>query len=205
LTKLREWTKELVELVENVFGKKYVKPKLHSILHLHNYITQLGPLSMCDTFQMENLLSKVRRNIHSCVAPEKQGFDLLIANVAIPVLNERCKQLFPHLFKTASSAIDMFLNIASAEQEWIEAHSGKYKWRLTSSVKSDKVSIDQLLQQCQPFDLKCFGKAYRFDMTVENCQDEFQTCTMLSSTKATATQRQSRHDYQVCVTHNGRT
>lgn len=72
-SKLREWCNKFVDVLELTYGPQVIKPKTHTIRHLHWCIRQIGCLSDSDTFALENLLSKVRRNLHSTTAPEIQG------------------------------------------------------------------------------------------------------------------------------------
>jgi len=208
LSKLKNWTSELMVHVEQYFGPQYVKPKLHMVLHFHIFIAQLGPLSMCDTFQLENLLSKVRRNMHSTVAPEIQGFQLLLTNVTVPIIDEHLKRTYPEMYKlqesTLSSAIDVLMRVEKQEQEWHEAYLGKYLWSLQKPCNCAPTVVTSLkMFFSTDFEIQGYSKAYRKDMIVQaTAYDSDQSCTMLSSLSNNPSIRSSRIDCNVLVKYS---
>jgi len=210
LQKIHSWTVELVGLIELHLGASYIKPKTHMLLHIHAYISQIGPLSMCDTFQLENLLSLVRRNIHSKISPEIQGFQTLITNVTVPVIDQYLKEHYSDLYTTNetsfSSALDVVMNIERRPIKWIIAYGGHFYWNLCNACEYGTAEAEAALSKyfkSGAFTVQLFSKAFRKDMIVtEDANDFDQSCVMLSSLSCSRSKRQTRIDYNVMIKYS---
>lgn len=177
-----------------------VTPKCHLFRHIGRSQKQLGSLKEIEAFRFENLLSILKRRMHSKSTPEIQALKVLASNSFVPVLTEFMKAADQDLFQAHfTSVIEAIENVQHRECQLYQSAHGSSQWKVEGELKYNDIKesheqIVSIIEAMYPNTytssrVKFFSRAYKWqpsDADAYDAEQSFSVIKCLLDSKATS-------------------